>query len=64
MYEACKAPRDKTVLQTLYERAARPFEFPAFMRSDLEFDQDSASLHVRRGKGGSVPSQSNLETNT
>jgi integrase/recombinase XerD len=52
LYEVCKTPRDRALFQGLYESAARPFEFLALNKSDVEFDQDSASFHVRRGKGG------------
>lgn len=51
-FELCKDPRAKALFQTLYESAARPFEIIGLMRSDIEFDQDSASIHIRKGKNG------------
>jgi integrase/recombinase XerD len=50
--EACLTPRDKTMFQTLYESAARPCEFLSLRKSDVSFEADSASLHIRKGKTG------------
>lgn len=40
------------MVQVLYESAARPFEFLALWKSDVAFEQDTASIHIRKGKGG------------
>lgn len=45
-------PRDRTMFETLYESAARPKEFLSLLKSDIGFDEDSGSIHIRKGKTG------------
>ncbi|MGI0091029.1 MAG: tyrosine-type recombinase/integrase, partial [Nitrososphaerales archaeon] len=52
MRDACKTPRDKAMLETLFESARRPKEFLSLRRGDIEFDKDCVTLHIRKGKTG------------
>ncbi|MDH2901078.1 MAG: site-specific integrase [archaeon] len=50
MRAACKTPRDKAMLETLYESALRPKEFLSLRRTDIEFQKDCVWIHIRKGK--------------
>jgi len=52
MRAVCLTARDKTLYENLYESVARPKEFLALRKADFGFDDDSTSLHIRKGKTG------------
>ncbi len=52
MKACCLNPRDKVMFECLYESALRPKELLGLSKSDIGFDDDSASIHIKRGKTG------------
>ena len=51
--EKCLTPRDRTMLESLYESAARPKEFLAAWKSDVTFEASGpATFHIDKGKTG------------
>ncbi|MGI0079894.1 MAG: tyrosine-type recombinase/integrase [Nitrososphaerales archaeon] len=72
MRQVCLSPRDKAMLETLYEAAPRPHEFLGLRRCDILFEDQITTVHIEKGKtgprsipvvGDAIPALSNWDFN-
>ncbi|MDG6918997.1 MAG: tyrosine-type recombinase/integrase [Nitrososphaerota archaeon] len=52
MRETAGNPRDRALVETLYESAFRPQEFLSLRKDSVSFDEYGASIHIEKGKTG------------